>query len=181
MAGTRHLALLRAVNVGGRKVPMAQLREIASGLGWNDVATYIQSGNLLFSAFGGTGALEAELESALEKAFGFEVPVLMRTAGQWAGYLDGNPFPDAARNDPRLLMIGLAKKPLADRCLDQLREVAGDVERVDRKGEALWIHFREGSARSRITPRVLDRAAGSTVTTRNWRTAVRLGEMLMDD
>lgn len=178
MADTLRLALLRAVNVGGRKVPMARLREIAEELGWSDVVTWIQSGNLVFRAKGRQPALETALENALREEFGFEVPALIRTGAEWSDIMEGNPLPEAAAEDPARLMLGLAKKPLASNCLADLRKVAGDVELVEQVGEALWIHFREGSARSRLTPRVLDRAAGSTVTTRNWRTVVRLGEML---
>lgn len=180
MAEERRVALLRAVNVGGRKVPMAQLRQIAEDLGWHDVATYIQSGNLVFTATGTRGELEAKLAAALEAAFGFEVPVLVRGASEWSSIVAANPLQEAAEADPRRLMLALAQEPIAGNCLETLREVAGDVERVERAGEAIWIHFREGSARSRITPKVLDRAAGSPVTTRNWRTVVRLDAMLAD-
>ena len=92
----RFVALLRAVNVGGRKLPMAELRALCSELGWSDVATYIQSGNLDFSA----GETAAELESALERAiserFELDVPVIVRSAGAWSAYAKSNPFPEAA-------------------------------------------------------------------------------------
>jgi uncharacterized protein (DUF1697 family) len=62
----RMVALLRAVNVGGRKLPMAELRALCAGLGWSDVATYIQSGNLVFAAPGKAEAIETKLERAIE-------------------------------------------------------------------------------------------------------------------
>lgn len=178
MAAKRYLALLRAVNVGGRKVPMADLRKLAEGLGWNEVATYIQSGNLVFTAEGKPTELEAELETALKKQFGFEVPVIVRDQEQWDQCLAANPFHEAAETDARLLLLGVAKEPIRGQADEELKEIAGDVERVARDGEAFWIHFREGSARSRLTPKALDRAAGSPVTTRNWRTCMKLQEML---
>src|SRR4051812_37404015 len=80
----RMVALLRAVNVGGRKLPMAELRALCAGLGWTDVATYIQSGNLVFTAPGKAEAIEEVLETAIEKAFGLDVPVIVRTQAEWA-------------------------------------------------------------------------------------------------
>jgi len=64
----RMVALLRAVNVGGRKLPMAELRALCADLGWSDVATYIQSGNLVFTAPGRAEGIEAELETAIGNA-----------------------------------------------------------------------------------------------------------------
>src|SRR5687768_17740812 len=77
---TRAVALLRAVNVGGRKLAMAALREACADLGWEDVATYIQSGNLVFLAKGRPAALETALEQSIGENFGLEVPVIVRTA-----------------------------------------------------------------------------------------------------
>ena len=70
----RLIALLRAVNVGGRKLPMAELRALCAELGWKDAETYIQSGNLVFTASGRPAALEEKLEKAIEERFGFQRP-----------------------------------------------------------------------------------------------------------
>ena len=78
------VALLRGINVGGnKKVPMAELRALGEKLGWRQVATYIQSGNVVFAGGGGAAAAERALEQAIEKRFGFPVPVVVRTAAQW--------------------------------------------------------------------------------------------------
>ena len=91
-------ALLRAVNVGGRKLPMADLRTLCGGLGWENVRTYIQSGNIVFDAEGKADSLERELETAIEKEFALDVPVIVRSAAQWDKIVAANPFEEAPQN-----------------------------------------------------------------------------------
>jgi uncharacterized protein (DUF1697 family) len=174
----RMVALLRAVNVGGRKLPMAELRALCAGLGWRDVATYIQSGNVVFIADGTADALEKALEDAVANRFGFDSPVIVRTAAQWADYPPGNPFSKAARDEPNRLMLLLSKKPPAEGAENviQARAVAG--ERVKRAGDALWFHYPDGAGTSKLTPSLIDRAVGSPATARNYRTVITLLDML---
>lgn len=172
------VALLRAVNVGGRKLPMAELRALCAGLGWEDVATYIQSGNVVFSAAGRPAAIEKALEDAIAGRFGLDVPVIVRTAAEWALYPAGNPFPEAAKDEPNRLMLLLTKRPAAPgaEALIQARAQAG--ERVRRAGDALWFHYPGGAGTSKLTPSLIDRATGSPGTARNYRTVLKLKEML---
>ena len=174
----RVLALLRAVNVGGRKLPMAELRTLCRELGWSDVATYIQSGNLVFAADAAPEALEAELEQAIAGRFGLGVPVIARTANQWAGLAAGNPFPAAARDEPSRLLLLVSKKPPVADAADRLMERAQGGEKVRLAGEGLWIRFAAGVARSKLTPAAIDKACGSPATGRNYRTVLKLREML---
>jgi uncharacterized protein (DUF1697 family) len=174
----RMVALLRAVNVGGRKLPMAELRALCAVLGWEDVSTYIQSGNVVFTAAGAPDALEKSLEKAIAKQFGLDVPVIVRSAAQWAHYPPGNPFPKAAKDEPNRLMLLLAKRPPEKGAEDVIQARATAGEQVRRAGDALWIHFPEGAGTSRLTPSLIDRAIGSPATSRNHRTVMTLMEML---
>lgn len=176
----RHVALLRAINVGGTaKLPMADLRELCAGLGWRGVVTYIQSGNVVFEADSAPAALEAALEEAVARRFGLARPVLVRTAEQWAAHAAGSPFPEAERDAPNRLMLCLAKAPLAAGAAAALQARAAHGEQVRQRGEAVWVLYPEGAGRSKLTPSLLDRAAGSPVTARNWRTVGMLQEMLI--
>ena len=172
------IALLRGINVGGHnKVPMAELRPLCAELGWKDVQTYIQSGNLVFTAGGAAAALEAKLEGAIERRFGFKISVLVRAAEDWPAYVKGNPFPEASEKEPNAVMLGLSKSPPKADAERSLNERATHGERIVQVGEALWIHFGDGVVGSRLSPGLLDRLVGSPVTTRNWRTVLKLGEM----
>ncbi|HEX5054232.1 MAG TPA: DUF1697 domain-containing protein [Planctomycetota bacterium] len=173
------VALLRGINVGGnKKVPMAELRELAEGLGWQRVATYIQSGNVVFCAKGSVSVLEERLEQAIERHFGFAVPVIVVAGSQWAAFAARSPFAAAETERPNLLHLGVAKAaPRAD-AAKALSPYCTNGERVVIRGGAIWIDFPEGVGRSKVTPAVLDRTIGSTVTLRNWKTVQQIAAML---
>lgn len=174
----RYVALLRGINVGGhRQVPMAMLREVAEAAGLEDVRTYVASGNLAFSSDEAAEGLEAKLEGAIEKGFGFQVDVLVRSKTQWDGYVRGNPMPERGEEQAKLLMMTLGKRPATDADVEGLRAKASGNERVERAGEAIWIWFGDGAGRSKIGtgPR------GKEIwTTRNWRTVLKLQDMLSE-
>ncbi|HEX8534163.1 MAG TPA: DUF1697 domain-containing protein, partial [Allosphingosinicella sp.] len=170
-------ALLRGINVGGKtSIPMAELRALAEGIGLSDVRTYIQSGNLLFDAEQPDG-LEQRLEEAIGKRF-LPVPVIVRSADEWAGYAGSNPFPDAAEAEPNRLMMMLSKRTPEAGAAAALQERAKDGERVALAGGALWIHYPGGSGTSKLSPSLIDRLVGSPATARNWRTVCKIREML---
>ena len=174
----RMVALLRAVNVGGRKLPMADLRVLCAELGWRDVATYIQSGNLVFTAPGKAGEIEEALEQALEKEFGLDVPVIVRSQAEWARYPAENPFPTAARDEPAKLHLLLSKRSPAKGAAEAIEARAKAGEQVKQAGDALWLHYPEGAGTSKPTPSLIDRAIGSPGTARNYNTVMKLKEML---
>lgn len=174
----RMVALLRAVNVGGRKLPMAELRALCADLGWDDVATYIQSGNVVFSAEGKPEAVERQLEEAIEKRFGFAAPAIVRTAAAWRRYAPANPFPEAARDTPNYLLMLVSKQPPAAGAVEAIQAKAAAGETVAQAGDTIWIHFPSGSGTSKITPASIDKAIGSPATSRNYRTVVTLADML---
>lgn len=175
----RSVALLRGINVGGRTtVPMADLRALAEELGWSNVETYIQSGNLLFDTNAASSAAEAALEKAIEDRFGHAVPVIVRSAAQWKKHLAANPFPEAAANEPGKLMMLLSKEDLPSGADEAIQARARDGEKVASAGNALWIHYPAGAGRSRLSPTLIDRLIGSPATARNFRTLLAIGERL---
>jgi uncharacterized protein (DUF1697 family) len=175
---TKRIALLRGINVGGRnKVPMAALRELCAGLGWGEVATFIQSGNVVFEAKGADEALEAALEEALAKRFEVRTAVIVRSAGEWAEIITANPFPDESEREPNRVLVGLSKHALAPGAAEAVAAKAAAGERVEQAGGALWFHYPNGAGQSKLTPATIDRAAGSPVTARNWRTMTALADM----
>lgn len=175
---TRMVALLRAVNVGGRKLPMADFRTQVAELGWENVATYIQSGNLVFDADCSPADAEIAIEALIRKHHGYDAPAIVRTRDQWAGCPGGNPFPDAARDTPGYLLMLVAKDAIKADAADVIQARATAGEQVRKVGETLWIHFPEGSGTSKLTPALIDKAIGSSATSRNYRTVCTLLDML---
>lgn len=175
---TRMVALLRAVNVGGRKLPMAELRAHCAGLGWANVATYIQSGNVVFDADCAPAEAEAALEALIAEHYGYEAPTIVRTRDQWAGYPGSNPFPEVARDTPGYLLMLIAKRPIREDAAELIQARAAAGEQARKVGEALWIHFPQGSGVSKLSPSLIDKAIGSPATSRNHRTVCTLLDML---
>src|SRR3954470_6103305 len=135
------VALLRAVNVGGRKLPMAELRVLCAGLGWTEIATYIQSGNVVFTAPGEAEAVETLLEEAIEKQFGLDVPVIVRSRAEWAKYPAENPFPEAAKDEPAKLHLLLSKRAPAKGAAEAIEARAKGGEQVRQAGGGFWVPF----------------------------------------
>ena len=173
----RFIVLLRGINVSGaNKVPMADLRTACTMDGMLDVATYIQSGNIVICASGSTESIEDQFEKLLEKKFKVSVPVIVRRAADWPAYVKGNPFPKESEDAPNAVMMALSKTKPNPKAIEQLAERATAGEKVAQSGDAIWIHFANGVADSKLF-RNFDKLIGSPVTTRNWRTVLKLGEM----
>lgn len=175
---TTFISLLRGINVGGhRKLPMADLRGLCGELGFAAVQTYIQSGNVVFTANGAADAIEAALEQGIVRVFGFHVDVVVRTAAQWATIVAGNPLRATAETEADHVLLGVSKRPPQAEVVETLRARATAGERVEAAGEVLWFHYPSGMGRSKWTPALLDRLVGSPLTARNWRTVLKLAEL----
>jgi len=174
-----HVALLRGINVGGgNKIPMAELRQVAGDLGWTKPETYIQSGNLLFEASGSGAKLETALEAAIKQRLGLEIPVIVRSAADWPAYVAANPFPEAGEAETNRLMLLLSKQPPKPDSALAIQERAKNGERVRIAAGAIWIHYPDGAGTSKLTSALIDRLVGSPATARNWRTIIKLSDML---
>jgi uncharacterized protein (DUF1697 family) len=175
----RFIALLRGVNVGGRNsVPMRELCALCRGLGWDTVRSYIQSGNVIFTASGAERMHESALEGAITERFSLSIPAIVRTCDQWRDYVAGNPFADISAAEPNRVILALAKSPPKPDAADALRRSAQGGEIVRASGDALWVHFPHGQGKSKLTPAVFDRCAGSPVTMRNARTVRTIMDLL---
>ena len=157
---------------------MAELRALAGDIGLEAPETLIASGNLLFDSADPVSVLEERMEAALRARFGFDVPVLVRSGADWTGYLHANPFPEACRERPNLVMMALSKRPPPAGAAAAIEARAAAGERVRQAGGALWLDYGAGVGTSRLTPAAIDRAAGWPTTGRNWRTVLELGRRL---
>jgi uncharacterized protein (DUF1697 family) len=177
----RYVALLRAVNVGGRKVTMKELREAAEKAGFENCRTLIASGNLVLDAKKATDArIEADLEAIIEKTFGLFSEVMVRNPSEWAAILKANPFPKKAKDDPAHLVVMICKdKPDAkaiDAWLKAFREKYDKGEHLKVVGREIYIDYGDSIGQSKlILPKKM-----VTGTARNWNTMLKLNEMLND-
>jgi len=166
---TGYVALLRAVNVAGRKLLMKDLKAIADELGLEGASTYIASGNLLFASDKSEAALKGALEDKLAARLGAPVGVLVRTAAEMAAVARANPFDDRPGN--RVVAIFLDKPPPKD-AVDTAARLANDEAIATGTREIYVGYGKLGMGRSKM--QVPAAAAG---TARNMNTVAKLAEL----
>lgn len=164
-ADQRHIAFLRAVNVGDRKVEMARLREVLTGLGFDAVGTYLASGNTFFTCPDtDRAALVERVEAALAETFGFTVPTIVRTVPELKAELAASPFVGRRpATEERFFMVFAAQPPTDGEI--PLRSAKGDWEILGTHGStvfAVWRldHGRAGNPLPQIEKRLRVRATG---------------------
>jgi uncharacterized protein (DUF1697 family) len=169
------ICLLRGVNVGGHnKIGMDSLRNICSSLKLRNPQTYIQSGNVVFSAAEqDLGKLARRIEGCIEKGHGFRSSVILRTTAEMRDVIARNPFAGRKGLDPAKLHVSfLASAPSAEERAKMLAINVGPEElRLEKRD--LYIYFPDGAGRSKL-PAVLQRTLKIPATARNWNTVVKL-------
>jgi uncharacterized protein (DUF1697 family) len=180
---TTYAALLRGINVGGsRKLPMADLRTLMTGLGLEDVRTYLQSGQAVFTSdHGDEESLAAELASAIGKHFGFDVDVIVRDHAYLKAIADNCPFP-AAGLEPKQLHVTYYSAPVDAERFAELDPAVYLPEEFRLGDRALYLYVPNGLGRSKLAE-ILSRPRlnkGLIATSRNWNTVVKLVEMTGD-
>ncbi len=174
-----YVALLRGINVSGKHVlPMKQLVEIFTDAKCGNVRTYIQSGNVVFTAPPKVAkALPVLLAKKIEERFGFSVPVVLRNREELAQAARNNPFLKAGLPHPTLHVYFLADVPTADgvESLDPQRS-APDVFHVC--GREIYLHLPNGMGRTKLTNAYFDSRLKTVCTARNWNTVLKLLEMM---
>jgi len=166
------IALLRAVNVAGHKmVAMSALRDMLTQLGFQNVRSVLQSGNLVFDSPRASKNVEALLEKESAKRLGLETPFFVRSAAEWDAIIDANPFPKEAKDDPGRLVVLFLKNDGDGTTLQKAikgREVARG------KGRQLYVFYPDGQGRSKLTNALIEKTLGTRATARNWNTVLKL-------
>lgn len=177
----RFVALFRGINVGGKnKLPMAALTPLFADAGAGDIRTYIQSGNVLFTAsLRAVDGIVTKVERAVAERFGLRVPIVLRSAVELGRIATEHPF--FARDvDPKLLhVVFLADAPSA-RAVASLDGERSPPDRFQVVGREIYLHLPNGAGRSRLTNDYFDRTLGTLSTARNWRTVLTLAELARD-
>jgi uncharacterized protein (DUF1697 family) len=180
MPATSHLALLRGINVGGtNKLPMKDLAGFFTEAGCTEVSTFIQSGNVIFRADQRTlKGLHARITQRITEQFGYRIPVMLRTAQELADAVANNPFLTPVADDNCHYLMFLADEPGADdvRSLEPDRS-PGDEYFV--RGRDVYMYLRTGAAHTKLTNAWFDRKLKTVSTSRNWRTVLKLRELLV--
>jgi uncharacterized protein (DUF1697 family) len=171
-----YVAMLRGINLGAkRRLAMADLRELLEGLGYDDVRTHLQSGNVVLRATGSATVLKKKLEAALATQCGFDVDVIVRTKAQLDKVIAQSPFKDKASDNARYLVVFVEKAPAAAwrRSID-----AGDYEpdEVAVHGKEIYLWLPKGVHDSKLAREATGKGVGAA-TARNWNVVTRLAEL----
>jgi uncharacterized protein (DUF1697 family) len=179
---TTYAALLRGINVGGKKVPMAELRAVLEGLGYDGVRTYLQSGQAVFTpGHGDEDSLAAEITQACRRHFGFGVDVLVRDHTYLKAVAEACPFP-AAELEGKQLHVTYFSEPVDEERFAEIDRAAHLPEAFRLGDRALYLYVPDGLGRSKLAERLSKPRVnkGLIATTRNWNTVLKLVELTGD-
>ena len=176
-----YVALLRGINLGARnRVAMADLRAALTGLGYDDVRTYLQSGNAVFGAKArSASAVRTEVENGLRADLGMELTVLVRTPGQLAKVIAADPFGHRADGEEQLkrYYVYFAERPVPAAAFADVDSAALAPEELAVLGSEVYTWMPAGLHTSKVAGLVTDRKRGLLTTARNWRTVRALHDL----
>jgi uncharacterized protein (DUF1697 family) len=171
---TVYIILFRGVG-GATQLPVKPLREKLTEAGFENVATYINSGNAVLKSRLGRDRVIAAVAKICAREFGFEKDIYAPTAAEWRGLIEGNPFPEAVAVPKFLHAALLAGKP-EEANVAAIRSYAKDGERIGIVGDVAYLHTPNGFGTSKMAEQ-FDRRIGVPNTARNWNTVMKLMEL----
>jgi uncharacterized protein (DUF1697 family) len=173
---TRYVGLLRGINVGrARQVDMPRLRDLLTARGHGNVRTHLRSGNVVLDSPLTEPELADELSAAIEREFGFAVPVVVRTGEELAAVVRGDPFAGIATDPARYLVTFMAEAPDPARVAALPPAEGGGDYRVS--GRELYLWLPDGVLKTPLNSWKWDTLLGQAGTARNWNTVSRLAEL----
>ena len=172
------MALLRGINVGrNKRIAMSDLRALVGGLGYADVSTHLQSGNVIFT--GGrksSDRMAAELSDAIRDRLGMSVSVIVRTGAELAAVVANNPMPEHTADHKKFMVAFLDTEPPAD-AFDAIDPADYEPDQFALVGREVFIYYPNGLMASKLSNEHWEKRIGVVATTRNWRTVTRLLEL----
>lgn len=173
----RLAVLLRAINVGGRKLTSAEFKAALAHLGYGEGKTVGAAGSAVVATDAAPGAVETALEAELENRLGFVSEVFARPHAALADILAANPFPQMAKDDPSHLLVLFLKSGPGAAEVAALRGKIVGREQVEAGPNCLYIAYPDGIGRSKLTTAVIARALKQPGTGRNWNTVAALAKL----
>ena len=177
-----YVALLRGINLGGhKKIKMEELRASLTAMGFAEVKTYIQSGNVVFKAAKiSDKALSKKIEATILSKFGHSVSVIIRTAEEIEQVIANNPFLKQPDIDHTKLHVMFLREPPAQSALKQLETFVLKPDQFRSLGKELYFYLPNGVAESAVMKKPIDRVLAIPTTMRNWRTVNTIQQMCVD-
>jgi uncharacterized protein (DUF1697 family) len=173
----RYVALLRGVNIGPRnRVAMPALREALEEAGFEDVRTYVQSGNIALTSRAKPETVRRKVERVVAERFALEIAVVVRTRAELAAVVQRNPLHKVA-TEPKRYQVSFLSGKLSAKIVRELEEAAAADERVVVSGREVYAWHPQTVARSKLWAKLAGKTLGVTATSRNWTTVEALLEL----
>ena len=171
-----YISILRGINVSGHRIiKMEKLRELYADLGFKNVKTYIQSGNVVFQAKGKSNdELSLKIEKSIKENLGFEVPVIVIELKELKQILKSNPFLKDKTKDISFLHITFLSGNPNQEDLDKIINVKYEQDEFSLIKKAVYLYCPNGSGNSKLTNTFFENKLKVNATTRNWKTALEL-------
>jgi uncharacterized protein (DUF1697 family) len=171
----QYIALLRAINVGGRFIKMDELRQLFESLGFSQVQTYIQSGNVVFTTDATDPArLEQTIEQHLQGALSYEVSTMIRTPAAMVEIAAYQPFPEEKFTEKSTLYISFLKEEPGQDKLEKLDSFNSDIDEFHPHGRQLYWLMHKHQGQSKFTNSKLEKVLGIPATRRNSSTVRKI-------
>jgi len=176
---TTYVCLLRGINVSGQKpINMVALKKMFNDLGFFGVQTYIQSGNIVFGADALTEPdPEQSIAGGIQQTFGFEVPVIVVEKRELKDIVRNNPFANDPDKDSTYFHLTLLSSLPENNPVERLIQKRSEGEEVACIGRSVYLYCPDGYGKTRLTNTFIEKVAGRSATTRNWRTMNELMRM----
>jgi uncharacterized protein (DUF1697 family) len=176
---TTYVSLLRGINVGAQKrLPMETLRGIYTGLGFTNVRTYVQSGNVVFDSLDQNWSeLVRPIEAHIEYTCGFHVELFIRHSNEIQRILTHNPFLTVRKEDPGKLHVSFYYRAPSEIMLGKLTSPSGTPDEFALAEMAVYLFCQNGYGKTKLSNSFFERKLGIPVTTRNWNTVNALYSM----
>jgi uncharacterized protein (DUF1697 family) len=172
-----HIVLLRGINLGAHnRIAMPALRELLSGSGFDDVRTYVQSGNVVLRSKRSPDSVARETERRIEAELGLKIDVVVRTRDELAEIVERDPLGDTADDHKRYLVVFMSAEPDAA-MVEKLDQLRAEPERFVQIGREFYSWHPDGVGRSKLWTKLAGTSLGVTATGRNWTTVTTLLSM----
>jgi len=174
---TKHISILRGINVGGkRKILMADLKELYAKLGYKNIVSYIQSGNVIFDAKEkDQSKIEEKIYKAIKKVYDFEVPVVVRSAEEIEQIISNNPF--TKKSEDESLHLTFLKEIPSEEHLEKIATYNYPPDKYKIEGKDVFIFCVGKYHKSKLTNNFFEKKLKVGATTRNWKTVNKLLEL----
>jgi uncharacterized protein (DUF1697 family) len=174
------ISILRGINVSGqKKILMADLKTLYESLGFKNISTYIQSGNVIFTTAKklSNTELAAVIEKAIKKQYGFEVPVITKTLIEWNKIIMANPFVKKKGIDLERLYVTFLSQPPDKENISKAESFSYPPDEFIITDAAIYMHVPDSYGNTKLSNNFFEKKLKVSATTRNWKTVVTLAEL----